>query len=281
MKVISIVNFKGGTGKSSLCENLGYVFSLQEKSVLVIDGDRQRNSTATLLGGSYSKPTIKEIIEQTAELEDAITQAHYRDLVFEDPQNENNDTYEDRIRQNLSVIASHPDLEKASVYLSANRKAFYTIRYALTSLKEQPDIVLIDHAGAYTPVMEALLLASDGVLIPCELEPYCVRGMFDMYEKLKGELPDHKLANYGIVPYAINRSKVMTTQYLEELEEAFGDLIIQSICTDANIPKAQSCFETIFEYKPRPSMKTFESNSQSDFLKLAKQVLEIIGENND
>lgn len=276
MKVISIINFKGGTGKSSLCENLGYALSQQGKSVLIIDGDRQRNSTTTLLGGQYTKPTIKEIIEQTANLEDAIVQAHYSDLVSENPENEEDDIYEDRIRQNLSIIASHPDLEKASVYLSANRKAFYIIRHALHSLKEQPDIVFIDHAGAYAPVMEALLLASDGVIIPCELEPYCVRGMFDMYEKLKGELPDHKLANYGIVPYAINRSKAMTAQYLEELEEAFGDLVIQSICTDANVPKAQSCFETIFEYKPRPNIKTFESSSQADFIKLAKQVLEIV-----
>jgi chromosome partitioning protein len=276
VKIISVVNFKGGTGKSSLCENLGYALSQQGKRVLIIDGDRQRNSTTTLLGGSYTEPTIKEVIEDNATLESIIVQAHYQDLIYEDPENEESNIYEDCIRQNLFIAPSHKDLEKASVYLSANRKAFYTVRQSLRSLKEQPDIVFIDHAGAYSPVMETLLLASDGVIIPCELEPYCVRGMFDMYEKLKAELPDHELANYGIIPYAINRSKAMTAQYLEELEEAFGDLVIQSICTDANVPKAQSCFETIFEYKPRPSMRNFESNSKADFRKLAQQVLEIV-----
>jgi chromosome partitioning protein len=275
MKVISVVNFKGGTGKSSLCENLGYTLSQQGKRVLIIDGDRQRNSTTTLLGGQYTDPTIKEVIEDTANLESVIIQAHYQELVSEDPDDEEKNVYEDRQRQNLFIAPSHKDLEKASVYLSANRKAFYKIRHDLQSLKDQPDIVLIDHAGAYSPVMETLLLASDGVIIPCELEPYCVRGMFDMYEKLKAELPDHELANYGIVPYAINRSKAMTTQYLEELEEAFGELVIQSVCTDANVPKAQSCFETIFEYKPRPGTRDFKSPSQEDFRKLAKKVLEI------
>jgi chromosome partitioning protein len=276
MKVISMVNFKGGTGKSSLCENLGYALSQQGKTVLVIDGDRQRNSTTTLLGGQYTDPTIKEVIEGQSDLEDAIAQAHYRDLVSEDPDNEENNVYEDRIRNNFSIVPSHSDLEKASVFLSANRKAFYTVRYALRDLKNQPDIVFIDHAGAYSPVMETLLLASDGVIIPCELEPYCVRGMFDMYQKLKSELPDHELANYGVVPYAINRSKAMTGQYLEELQEAFGDLVIQSVCTDANVPKAQSCFETIFEYRPRPGMRSFQSPSQEDFRKLAQKVLDII-----
>jgi len=274
VKVISVVNFKGGTGKSSLCENLGHTLSQQGRVVLVIDGDRQRNSTTTLLGGQYTEPTIKEVIEQTASLEDVVVQAHYSDLISEDP-NENNNVYENKVRQNLFIVPSHKDLEKASIYLSANRKAFYAVGHGLRNLKEQPNIVLIDHAGAYSPVMETLLLASDGVIIPCELEPYCVRGMFDMYEKLKSELPDHELANYGIIPYAINRSKAMTAQYLEELEEAFGNLVIQSVCTDANVPKAQSCFETIFEYKPRPGMRDFKSPSQEDFRKLAQQVLEI------
>ena len=276
MKVISVVNFKGGTGKSSLCENLGYILSQQGKRVLIIDGDRQRNSTTTLLGGQYTEPTLKEVIESTVDLESVIVQAHYQDLVFEDPDYEKS-TYEDCARKNLFIVSSHKDLEKASVYLSANRKAFYKVRHDLHSLKKQPDIVFIDHAGAYSPVMETLLLASDGVIIPCELEPYCVRGMFDMYEKLKSELPDHELANYGIVPYAINRSKAMTGQYLEELKEAFGELVIQSICTDANVPKAQSCFETIFEYKPRPGMRSFHSPSQEDFRKLSSQVIEIAG----
>lgn len=277
MKVISIVNFKGGTGKSSLCENLGYILSQHEKRVLIIDSDRQRNSTTTLLGGQYTEPTIKEVIEGLVPLEEAIRQAHYKDLVSEDLDNEESNVYEERPRTNLFIAPSHTDLEKASVFLSANRKAFYTVRYALRDLKDQPDIVFIDHAGAYSPVMEALLLASDGVIIPCELEPYCVRGIFDMYEKLKSELPDHELVNYGIVPYAINRSKAMTGQYLGELEEAFGDLLLTSICTDANVPKAQSCFETIFEYRPRPGMKSFQSPSQGDFRKLSSQVLEIIG----
>jgi chromosome partitioning protein len=259
MKVISDINFKGGTGKSSLTEHLGYCFAQRGKRVLVIDGDRQRNSTTTLLGGQYTTPTLKEVIEGSARLEDAIVQAHYGDEVSDD-------VYEDRVRENLFVLPSHPDLEKASVYLSANRKAFYVIRKGLEALKRPFDLVLVDHAGAYTPVMEALLLASDGMIIPCELEPYCVRGIFDMYEKLKEELPDHALVNYGIIPYAVNRSKSMTALYTNQLREEFGDLVIQSVCTDANVPKAQSNFETIFEYDPR-------SNCVKDFQALT-QVLE-------
>jgi chromosome partitioning protein len=255
---VSVINFKGGTGKSSLTENLGYALAQSGRRVLIVDGDRQRNSTTTLLGGNYTTPTIKEVIEGNAQLEDAIRQAHYEDEI-------GNEQQEDRVRENLFIVPSHPDLEKASVFLSANRKAFYIVRNGLRNLKQPFDFVLIDHAGAYSPVMEALLLASDGIIIPCELEPYCVRGIFDMYAKLKDELPDHTLANFGIIPYAINWSKSMTRLYMDQLREAFGELVIQSVRTDANLPKAQSNFETIFEFEPR-------SNCVKDFLALAQVI---------
>ena len=51
MRTISILNFKGGTGKSSLAENLSHALALSGHMVLVIDADRQSNASTTLLAG--------------------------------------------------------------------------------------------------------------------------------------------------------------------------------------------------------------------------------------
>jgi len=56
MKIISILNFKGGTGKSSLAENLSHALALRGKRVLVIDADRQSNASTTLLAGRRTPP---------------------------------------------------------------------------------------------------------------------------------------------------------------------------------------------------------------------------------
>jgi chromosome partitioning protein len=48
MRIISILNFKGGTGKSSLAENLSHALTLQGMRVLVLDADRQSNASTTL-----------------------------------------------------------------------------------------------------------------------------------------------------------------------------------------------------------------------------------------
>ena len=177
MRVISILNFKGGTGKSSLAENLSYALSQLGHRVLVIDADRQGNASSTLLA-KRATPTLTQVIQEEIPLAQAMFQA----------------------RENLFVVPSDSDLDKASSYLNTTPEAFSTLKDALQEL-ESLDYIFIDHAGAYTPVMQAALLASSEMLVPCELEPYATQGLFSMFDKLKRTLRKHVIRNAGIIPY--------------------------------------------------------------------------------
>jgi chromosome partitioning protein len=145
MITISILNFKGGTGKSSLTENLSDALRRAGKRVLVIDADRQHNSSGTLLRGQAT-PTLTNVLKGEIALAETIKQA----------------------RENLYVVPSDDDLDTAAPYILGHRAAYYTLRKQLQEL-EDIFVTLIDHAGAVTPVMEACLLASNGMLIPSEL----------------------------------------------------------------------------------------------------------------
>ena len=246
---ISILNFKGGTGKSSLAENLGHALALLGQCVLVIDADRQGNSSTTLLAGATT-PTLTDVLRQEATLQQAIHQA----------------------RENLYVVPSDTNLDRASRYIINEnpRKGYYTLRDALQPLTNF-DYVFIDHAGAYTAVMEACLLASSEMLIPCELESYAVQGLFSMFAKLQDTLSDHEIQNAGITPYNVDLRYAMARQYLKELHETFGDLITAVIRTDATVPRAQSVRQTVFEYDPK-------SKVAEDFRTLAEDLVEAQGE---
>lgn len=250
-KRTSVINFKGGTGKSTVTENLSHGVAKEiaalvqaelleipaDGGVLVFDGDRQRNSSRTLLKTEeLPEPTLIDVMEDRVPLVDAIRPAPGRPYLW--------------------VVPSHTDLEKVSTYLSAHRKAYLHIRKEVEVLAERFPIVIFDQAGAYSGVMEALLLASTHVLIPCELEPYSVSGLFDMFAKLREELSDHTLANGGIIPYNANFSKNMTTQYIGELKEAFGELVLPHVSTDTNFSYAQSNKQTIYEYEAAQKIKT-------------------------
>lgn len=233
-EVISILNFKGGTGKSSVAQNLADTLARRGLKILVIDGDRQSNSTVTFLGNRVT-PSLTDVICERAKFAEAIRQA----------------------RPNISIIGSDTDLDHAIIHLKEYHRAWSIIPQGIKRL-QNVDLVLIDQAGAYTSVMEALLRASDKVLIPCELEPYSVQGIFDMFDKLKIELPDHELTNGGIIPYAIDMRPKMTKLYLNQLKETFGPLVLPAIRTDQSVPNAQSVKKTVYEYDPHcPASKDF------------------------
>jgi chromosome partitioning protein len=243
---VSILNFKGGTGKSSLVENLSYALALQGRRILVIDCDRQHNSSTTLLATTeLEPPTLTHVLKREAQISHAIRQA----------------------RERLDVLPADSALDTASSYLLLHHQAFNLLKKATQQLDY--DYIFYDHAGAYTPVMEAALLASDEMMIPCELEAYAVQGLFDMFEKLRETLEDHEIRNSGIIPYAIDQRFSITKQYLEELQEEFGELILPAIRTDGSITLAQSHQETIFEYEAREKIR---SRAADDFKVLAQRI---------
>jgi len=247
MRVISLLNFKGGTGKSSLAENLSYALAQQGARVLVIDTCRQANSSTTLLARQVS-PTLTQVMSEQATLPQAIHQA----------------------RENLDVVPADTNLDEGSSYLNTHPEAFDLLRESVQELTGY-DFVFFDHAGAYTPIMRAALLASQEMIIPCELEPYAATGLFNMFDKLKRVLRKHTIRNAGIIPYNVDLRYSMGRQYLKELTETFGELIIAPVRTDALVPKAQSVKMTVLEYEATYNIK---SRAAEDFRTLAADLLE-------
>ena len=250
MRAISILNFKGGTGKSSVAQNLGDALARYcGQTVLLIDGDRQSNTTTTLLG-ERKHPSLTDVLTNPkVQLVHAMYQA----------------------RPNLLVIPSDTDLDHATTYLKEHPRAYYKLRDSLTLLERKGiDMVLIDQAGAYSTTMGALLESCTDMLVPCELEPYATLGLHDMFEKLGKELEDHELHIAGIIPYNTDMSRLMTSGYLTELQQAYGDALTPQIRTDTAVPYAQSRNMTIFEYELTSKRK---SRAAEDFKHLAHYLL--------
>jgi chromosome partitioning protein len=242
MRTLSILNFKGGTGKTSLAVNLSHALALQGKRVLVIDADRQANVSSTLL----DKPTpltFTQVLMEEIPLEQAITET----------------------RENLYLVPSDTNLDRASKYLTVTNGADEILRDGLAELSGF-DYVFFDHAGAYTPVMHTALLASSEMLVPCELEPYATQGLFNMFDKLKRELRKHAIRNTGIIPYNVDLRYTMARQYHKELRETFGELITSVVRTDSTVPRAQSVRQTVFEYDPK-------SRAAEDYRTLAEDLI--------
>jgi chromosome partitioning protein len=240
MRRISILNFKGGVGKTTLAVNLAHALSLQGKSVLLVDCERQRNASSLL--PEIKDPTLMHVLLGEAPFTDAIQQA----------------------RENFYIIPSHRNLNKAANHIVVVGMSGYTLLRKATKNLEGFDFLFFDHAPNPNAIGEAALLASEEMIIPCPLEPYAVEGMVDLFSSLGETLSglEHEVNLIGIVPFAIDQRYARTQIYHKALKDRFKERVIQAVRTDENIKRAQHFHQTIFEYDPK-------SNAAIDIMAIA------------
>ncbi len=241
MREISILNFKGGVGKTTVADYL----SRQGKVVVLIDCDRQRNATGIL--PEVRQPTLREVLMGQAALLDAIQKA----------------------RPNFYVVPAHPNLEEAAKHITTSGPR--TLKLLRNAVQDLPgvDFVLFDHAPSYSSITDAALLASMEVLIPVEMETFAMEGLLDMIDKLGETMSEleHEVTITGIIPTKINYSKLMTHAYLTSLRSTFAEKVMPPIRTDAQISKSQSKHQTVHEYDPH-------CRGVDDFLQLATLLMD-------
>lgn len=210
--------------------------------VLLIDCDRQRNTSKLLPLDKREPPTLTQVLKNEATFSDAIRSA----------------------RKGLDILPSDKNLHTAANYiLIEGMSAYTTISQGIADISGY-DFVFFDLPSNYSPITEAVILASEEMIIPCELEPFSVEGLIDMIDTLNETLTKlrHQVVITGIVPFNKDDRYAMSDMYLDSLIENFKERVLPSIRTDADIRKAQSRGETVFEYNP-------DSKGAQDFKTLA------------
>ncbi len=199
---VSLINMKGGVGKSTLTVNLAWHFSFYKnwnKKVLVVDLDPQFNASQYLLGVKEyenilktKKPTIWDIFEQgtktpggTVSLPDPYTTIH-----------KHKDFYRGGA---IHLIPSR--LELAFSLKNPGHKERHLSRL-IRDVEDNYDLILIDCAPTESVLTTAAYLSSDWLLVPVKPEYLSTIGLpllVNSMQEFKGEYEDKKLELAGVV----------------------------------------------------------------------------------
>jgi chromosome partitioning protein len=166
MKIITIANTKGGTGKTTTCLNLATELASLDKKVLLIDLDPQGSLSKTLLGEEILKKAkgIEELLGNVKEdSSDFITKTRI---------------------PNIQIIPCHLALAETAIKLLMTA-SFYTLK-DITRQIEGFDFILIDTQPSKNILMMNAFTASDSVLIPTNPGVYPLLDIADL-EKTIGE----------------------------------------------------------------------------------------------
>ena len=155
--IVSILNNKGGTGKTTTAVNLAAGTALQGKKVLLIDLDPQGNATTGLGFEKATLPTtVYNVLSQTRKPDEVVLGTKI---------------------ENLYLLPSNLDLAGAEVELSSAPGREYVLREALSSIKDRYDNIIIDCPPNIGLLTLNALVSSDLILIPVQCEFYPMEGL--------------------------------------------------------------------------------------------------------
>lgn len=169
---LSLLNLKGGVGKSISAINMAHILAAQHnKRVLLIDNDKQGNTSKFFGLHSYEAPSIAEALTQRGfDIRDAIAHTAYEGL--------------DVLPGNMNLLRANKE-----ILLDVSRPQQTRLRTALESVAAQYDYIVIDNAPDLNMSVINALVASDDVLIPIKMDNFALDGVREVRDQV-AELRD-------------------------------------------------------------------------------------------
>lgn len=200
MKVISVINQKGGVGKTQTSINLAVGLSRKGHSVLLIDADAQGNATSyfdkKVNDINLTKFVEKEFVNQNPliwleeTLGDAIYEHDINDILLGNCEIENAIYSTDY--ENLSILPSTETrlINTDQLIKASNKMQHNRLKKALRSVRKKYDYIVIDNAPTFNTITLNTLFASDEVIIPLKIGRFELSGFIKTMNELENLMND-------------------------------------------------------------------------------------------
>ena len=216
MKIISIINQKGGVGKTTTVINLASALSQQEKKILVIDLDPQGNAT-TGLGLSNtgtSEDTIYGVLNGTKAIANVIKKTSFK---------------------NLDLITSNVDLSGLEVETAGDNDRAFILKAKITAYLNDSgafyDYILIDCPPSLSLLTVMALVSSNSLLVPLQTEFFALEGLTQLMktiDRIKVNL-NPKLQIQGILLTMYDKRNKLSSQVESEARTYFKEKVYQTV----------------------------------------------------
>lgn len=190
MRVVSIINLKGGVAKTISSTSMAYILSqIYNYRVLLIDNDKQGNTTKLFNLHDEEGMSIANIMtDRNINIEDVIAKTQY---------------------ENLDVIPADMRLLKANlnVIMDATRPQQFILKNVLEQIDEDYDFCIIDNPPDINISVINALVASDDVMIPIKIDKFTFDGVDELIERIeeaKQMNPKLKLQGCFVTQYCKN-----------------------------------------------------------------------------
>jgi chromosome partitioning protein len=249
-RTYTLVNQKGGVGKTTTVINLGAYLAYFGQRVLLVDLDPQANATACL---GVDKETVRGGTYESL-IENSPAASH----ILHNP------------RLKISLLPASPALAGAEVELVGELARENYLKNALSPILDRYDYILIDcppSLGLLT--LNGIIAAREGVIIPVQCEYLPLEGLSQLTQTLdrirKAVFPELKIR--GVLLTMFDGRTNLSNDVVDEVRRHFSDLVFAAIIPrTVRLAEAPSYGQPISVYAP-------SSNGAESYTALAREIL--------
>ena len=259
-KIISVINQKGGVGKTTTVINLADGLYMKGKKILVIDLDPQGNATTGLglSNNNSSEKTIYSVLNGNKKISDVIQQTSFA---------------------NLNLITSNVDLSGLEVETAGDSRRAFKLKDELSAILNDSgapyDYILIDCPPSLSLLTIMALVASDALVVPLQTEFFALEGLTQLMktiERIKSNL-NPSLEIRGILLTMFDKRNKLSGQVEIEARNYFKEKVYStSVPRNVRLSEAPSHGVPVLIYdKICPGSKAYFQFTD-EFLEQDKQV---------
>lgn len=248
--ILSVVNQKGGVGKTTTAINLAASLAALENRVLIIDADPQANATSGIgLDTRQMRSTIYDCLIEGKNPEEAILGSEV---------------------ENLFLIPSNIDLVGAEIEMLDKPEREKILRNVISRIEDKYDFIFIDCSPSLGLLTVNALTAANSVIIPVQCEYFALEGLGKLLNTIKiiQSNLNTGLEIEGFLLTMYDPRLRLSNQVADEVNKHFQQMVFDTIIQrNVKLSEAPSFGQPAILYDA-------ESRGAVNYLSLAKEILE-------